>query len=240
MNDEAMNASPDSDGQSENSLPAEQDFLDPHELRVLAVLAEKEALTPDSYPLSLNALTNGCNQLSSRDPVMTMSEEDVQQTLQRLMQEKFVAEVNQAGARVAKYQHRLRVKWSLEQDKLAVLTILMLRGVQTAGEIRARCGRLHEFASPAEVETSLQFLMDKYPPLVARLVRAPGTKEARYAHLLSGGKYEQDSSNAPAGSVTPDASRNDRIAQLEGEVATLREEVAALAAQLTQFRQQFE
>jgi uncharacterized protein YceH (UPF0502 family) len=102
---------------------------------VLAVLAEKEALTPDNYPLSLNALVNGCNQLSSRDPVMALSEETVAEVLQRLMQRKYVNGITQA-ARVTKYEHRMRIKWSLEQDKLAVLTVLMLRGLQTAGEIR--------------------------------------------------------------------------------------------------------
>ncbi|HWU98445.1 MAG TPA: YceH family protein [Oxalicibacterium sp.] len=223
----------------EESAAIVQDLLDPRELRVLAVLAEKEALTPDSYPLSLNALVNGCNQLSSRDPVMTLSESDVQQTLQRLIAEKFIAEVNQAGARVAKYQHRLRVKWSLEQDKLAVLTILMLRGVQTAGEIRARSGRLHEFASLIEVETCLQFLIDKYPPLVARLARAPGTKEVRYAHLLSGSVSSSDDLAASHGQ-TSSTSRSDRIAQLEEEVSLLREEVAGLKEQFRQFKQQFE
>src|SRR3954462_9068951 len=97
-------------------------LLDPFEIRVLAVLAEKEALTPDNYPLSLNTLTNGCNQLSSRDPVMQLSEETVQDVLQRLMQRKFVNGITQAGARVIKYEHRMRIKWTLEQDKLAVLT----------------------------------------------------------------------------------------------------------------------
>src|SRR5450830_1421676 len=161
-------------------------LLDPFEIRVLAVLAEKEALTPDSYPLSLNALTNGCNQLSSRDPVMSLSEETVYDVLQRLMQRKFVNGITQAGARVAKYEHRMRIKWSLEQDKLAVLSILMLRGLQTAGEIRTRSGRLHDFKSVADVEQALQFLIDKYPPLVSKLALAPGTKEPRYGHLLSG------------------------------------------------------
>src|SRR5450830_719500 len=161
-------------------------LLDPFEIRVLAVLAEKEALTPDSYPLSLNALTNGCNQLSSRDPVMSLSEETVAEVLQRLMQRKFVNGITQAGARVTKYEHRMRIKWSLEQDKLAILTILMLRGLQTAGEIRTRTGRLHEFKTVGDVETGLQFLIDKYPPLVAKLARAPGTKEPRYGQLLGG------------------------------------------------------
>ena len=215
-----------------------QDLFDAHELRVLAVLAEKEALTPDNYPLSLNALVNGCNQLSSREPVMMLSEGDVQQALQRLMQERFVAEVNQSGARVPKYEHRLRVKWVLEQDKLAVLVILMLRGPQTAGEVRARCGRLQEFASLADVEACLQFLIDKYPPLVARLARAPGSKEARYAQLLSG---ETDlSMDVSSGEGAASVSRNDRIAELEQEVAALKAEVAALTEQFGRFRSQFE
>lgn len=210
-------------------------------LRVLAVLAEKEALTPDAYPMSINALTNGCNQLTSRDPVMALTEADVQQVLQNLIADKFVAEVNQAGARVTKYQHRLRMKWSLEQDKLAVLTVLMLRGIQTAGEIRTRSGRLHEFAAIADVETALQFLIDKYPPLVARLPRAPGTKETRYASLLSGEVFPE-SGELPAAAVgiAGGASRHDRIGQLEAEVASLREEVDTLKAQFQQFKQQFE
>jgi uncharacterized protein YceH (UPF0502 family) len=213
-------------------------LLDPFEIRVLAVLAEKEALTPDNYPLSLNTLTNGCNQLSSRDPVMQLSEETVQDVLQRLMQRKFVNGITQAGARVTKYEHRMRIKWSLEQDKMAVLTILMLRGLQTAGEIRTRSGRLQEFKSVAEVETCLQFLIDKYPPLVARLSLAPGTKEPRYGHLLAGDAAlaQQESSFGPVS--TP--AQGSRVAQLEQEVAALRGEVDDLKAQFDSFRKQFE
>ena len=220
--------------------PSAESALDPLEIRVLAVLAEKEALTPDNYPLSLNALTNGCNQLSSRDPVMALEESAVQEVLTRLIEKKLVNEVRQAGARVIKYEHRLRIKWTLPQDKLAILTTLMLRGVQTAGEVRARSGRLHEFASVAEVETGLQFLIDKYPPLVARLERAPGSKEMRYAHLLAG----QDSlvllqAAAAAGRPGP-AARDDRVAQLEQEVADLRLELEALVQQFEQFKKQFD
>lgn len=218
----------------------EQHFLDPFEVRVLAVLAEKEALTPDNYPLSLNALTNGCNQLSSRDPVMSISEDTVMDVLQRLVQKKLVSEVRQAGARVAKYEHRMRMKWSLEQDKLAILTILMLRGMQTAGEIRSRSGRLHDFASVAEVETGLQFLIDKYPPLVARLARAPGTKEARYAHLLSGEEVLERQEVAASFSAGVETPRHDRITQLEEEVARLRNEVDRLNEQFENFKRQFD
>lgn len=219
--------------------------LDASEIRVLGVLAEKEALTPDIYPMSLNALVAGCNQLSSRDPVMSMDDEVVRDAIQRLVQKKLVAEVSQAGARVVKYEHRMRIKWTLEQDKLAILTILMLRGMQTPGEIRARSGRMHEYASVSDVETGLQFLIDKYPPLVARLARAPGTKESRYMHLLGGDDIpvqDDDGSDQPKriSSTAPSAARDDRIAVLEQEVAQLREEYANLSRKFDEFRKQFE
>ena len=223
---------------TETAGGADAALLDPFEIRVLAVLAEKEALTPDNYPLSLNTLTNGCNQLSSRDPVMQLSEETVQDVLQRLMQKKFVNGITQAGARVTKYEHRMRIKWSLEQDKLAVLTILMLRGLQTAGEIRTRSGRLQEFKSVADVEACLQFLIDKYPPLVARLALAPGTKEPRYGHLL-GGDAALAQQESAFGSVSAPA-QGSRVAQLEQEVAALRGEVDDLKAQFESFKKQFE
>jgi uncharacterized protein YceH (UPF0502 family) len=215
--------------------------LDPNEIRVLGVLAEKEALTPDNYPMSLNAVMNGCNQLSSRDPVMQLSEDVVHDTLQRLMQRKLVNGIAQAGARVIKYEHRMRIKWTLEQDKVAVLTVLMLRGLQTAGEIRNRTGRLHDFKSVAEVESALQFLIDKYPPLVVRLERAPGTKESRYGQLL-GGAIDVARVDAGAGAAAGAAggSTGTRVAQLEQEVAALRSEVDELKAQFAAFRQQFE
>lgn len=227
---------------SDNDIPGSFDpasDLDPNEIRVLAVLAEKEALTPDNYPMSLNAVMNGCNQLSSRDPVMQLSEDVVHDTLQRLMQRKLVGGIAQAGARVMKYEHRMRIKWSLEQDKLAVLTVLMLRGLQTAGEIRTRSGRLHEFKSVAEAENALQFLIDKYPPLVARLERAPGTKEPRYGHLL-GGEIDVARADAAGSPAASGAASGGRIGQLEQEVAALRSEIDELKAQFAAFRQQFE
>jgi uncharacterized protein YceH (UPF0502 family) len=223
------------------STPEGGAVLDPFEIRVLAVLAEKEALTPDNYPLSLNAITNGCNQLSSRDPVMALSEETVSEVLQRLMQRKFVNGITQAGARVTKYEHRMRIKWSLEQDKVAILTVLMLRGLQTAGEIRTRTGRLHEFKSVGDVELGLQFLIDKYPPLVARLALAPGTKEPRYGQLLAGEEAlaREETAAGLGGSVSAPA-QGGRVAQLEQEVQQLRRDFDDLSAQFAQFRQQFE
>jgi uncharacterized protein len=217
------------------------EVLDPFEIRVLAVLAEKEALTPDNYPLSLNALVNGCNQLSSRDPVMALSEETVAEVLQRLMQRKYVNGITQAGARVTKYEHRMRIKWSLEQDKLAVLAILMLRGLQTAGEIRTRSGRLHEFKSVADVEQALQFLIDKYPPLVSKLALAPGTKEPRYGQLLGGEEaLAREETAASLGGTVSVAGQGGRVAALEQEVQQLRQQVEDLTAQFAEFRKQFE
>jgi len=231
-------------GQGSTSGASRNDelLLDPFEIRVLAVLAEKEALTPDSYPLSLNAIVNGCNQLSSRDPVMSITEATAHNVLQRLMQQKLVTEVTQAGARVAKYEHRMRIKWSLEQDKLAIMAILMLRGPQTTGEIRARCGRVHEFATVDEVEAGLHFLIDKFPPIVARLARAPGSKEPRFAHLLSGLEVFEQQNAAAAfapGSVV-ESSRHDRLGQLEDEVSRMRNEMDVLKLQFEEFKKQFE
>ncbi len=223
------------------SSPEGTEILDPFEIRVLAVLAEKEGLTPDNYPMSLNAITNGCNQLSSRDPVMSISEETVAEVLQRLMQRKLVNGITQAGARVTKYEHRMRIKWSLEQDKLAVLTILMLRGLQTAGEIRTRSGRLHDFKSVADVEQGLQFLIDKYPPLVSRLALAPGTKEPRYGQLLGGEEAlaREETAAGFAGAVSA-PQQGSRVAQLEQEVQQLRRDFEDLSAQFAEFRKQFE
>jgi uncharacterized protein YceH (UPF0502 family) len=157
------------------------------------------------------------------------------------MQRKLVNGIAKAGARVIKYEHRMRIKWTLEQDKVAVLAVLMLRGLQTAGEIRSRTVRLHEFKSVAEAESALQFLIDKYPPLVARLERAPGTKEPRYGHLLGGeiDVAKMDAGGA-AGGGAAGGSTAARVAQLEQEVAALRGEVDELKAQFAAFRQQFE
>lgn len=214
------------------------DFVpDATDVRVLAVLAEKEKLTPDNYPLSLNALVNGCNQLTSRDPVMTLTETDVHDSLQRLMTARLAVEVSQAGARVPKYEHRMRLRWTLEQDKLAALAMLMLRGPQTAAEVRTRAGRMHDFDSVGDAEAALQFLIDKYPPLATRLARAPGAKEVRFAHLLSG---EVVNAGPAAPEEAPTGSRQDRITQLEADVAELKEAYARMAQEFAEIRRLLE
>lgn len=220
-------------------MSADDDYQpDATAVRVLAVLAEKEKLTPDNYPLSLNGLVNGCNQLTSRDPVMTLSEQEVEASLQALAAARLVAEVSQAGARVPKYEHRMRLRWTLEQDKLAALTMLMLRGPQTAAEVRSRAGRMHEFESVAAAEAALQFLIDKYPPLVARLARSPGAKEVRYAHLLCGEPVGVEAAAGPQQAGT--YSRQDRVSALEEEIAALKAEVARLSQEFAEIRRLLE
>ena len=221
---------------------SDTEYLNHIEIRVLGSLAEKEATTPDNYPLSLNSLVSACNQLTSREPVLSLTEGEITEAIDSLVQKKLIAVIHQAGARVAKYEHRMRVKWMLEQNRLAVLTILMLRGWQTAGEIRSRVGRLHEFGSVTEVENCLDYLIDKYPPMVARLPIAPGTKEPRYAHLLAGDEASLDLGAIANGSgaATGKERSNERLNQLEQEVQELHLQVQELSAQLAEFRKQFE
>ena len=171
---------------------------------------------------------------------MNLTEAEISEALDQLVQKKLASVIHQAGARVAKYEHKMRVKWMLEQNKLAVLTILMLRGWQTAGEIRTRVGRLHEFASVNEVEQCLDFLIDKYPPVVARLPIAPGTKEPRYAHLLAGDEASLHLESLNSTNHSSSTNNKDRIAHLEEEVQTLRTQVQDLSAQFAEFKKQFE
>ena len=160
--------------------------LEAREVRALGALVEKQALTPDAYPMTLNGLASACNQLTSREPVMQLSEADLSAALDSLIARKLVAERLPAGSRVAKYEHRLNYEWNIEGARLAALALLMLRGPQTAAEIRTRSGRIYGFSGVEEVETALNALADKYPPLVLKLERQPGEREARWAHLLSG------------------------------------------------------
>lgn len=205
--------------------------LDPAEIRVLGVIIEKAFLTPDIYPLSLNALLTGCNQLTAREPVMQLSEAQVQAALDRLIAERWAARRDQAGARVPKYEHLVRMRHSLPLPEQAVLATLLLRGAQTAAEIRSRSERMHAFADGAAVEAALQRLADKYPAMARLLPRAPGAKEARWAHLLAGEPdleaLAQGEGAAASGSLSA------RVAALEAEVQALREELAS-------FKRQFE
>ena len=210
--------------------------LDDFEVRVLAVLIEKSFVTPDAYPLSVNALLSGCNQLTGREPVMNLSEATILATLDRLAERGLATKRHQAGARVAKWEHQIRLRHSLTPPMQAVLTILMLRGPQTVGEIRARCERMHSFGSPADVEAVLERLDDK---LMARqLPKAPGTKEARYTHLMSGEAAASQHAFDTAGDAA--APRGSRVGELEEEVRRLRQQLEWLTNEFEAFRKQFQ
>jgi len=213
--------------------------LDPAEIRVLGVLIEKAFITPDAYPLSINAITTGCNQLTAREPVMNLSEAEVQAAVDSLIARRLVSKRDQASARVAKYEHLVRLRHSLPPAEQAVLAILLLRGAQTAGELRQRCERLHRFDDVAAVDAVLEHLAEKYPPLVTALPRAPGTKETRHVHLLGGDAAVQEMAEAQAGGAAGSGGRG-RIGELEDEVRRLREEFDALREAFAAFRRQFD
>jgi uncharacterized protein len=222
--------------------------LSAFDVRVLGSLAEKGFLTPDTYPLSLNAVVLACNQVSNREPVMQLSEETVQQTLDALKDKKLVRMWWPQGSRVPKFDHVLQDVYGLNEAQLAALTVLMLRGPQTAGEIKGRTGRMHTFHEIERVETALDSLMNgRETPLIMQLPKAPGTKEARYAHLLCGALAVERqemaqgiTSNIGATAAVIEGRGDDRIAALEDEVQQLRAEVSWLSRQFTEFKKQFE
>jgi uncharacterized protein len=214
-------------------------LLDQNEARVLGSLIEKEITTPDYYPLSLNALVHACNQRSNRDPVMDLDEEAVGMAIESLARQGLAGTASSADSRVTKYELRLQGVFNFDRRETAVLTVLLLRGPQTPGELRARTERMHPFNDLDEILGALHRLMERQPPLVKVLGRQPGMKEARYAHLLSGDVEDWElprDSHAPA-AASPD---DDRMARLESEVAALRSELAELRQQLENFRKQFE
>ena len=210
------------------------------ECRILGSLLEKEVTTPEYYPLSLNALVNACNQKSNRDPVMNLDEAVVRQTLRSLEGQSLVRSVSPADSRVTKYEHRLQEAFNFYRHETAILCLLLLRGPQTPGELRSRSERMHSFDDLGAVQSSLQHLMKREPPLVKPLPRQPGTKETRYAHLLSGDVAQADAElkvNADASERSVDG---DRVRQLEEEINGLKNEVADLKQQFAEFRKQFE
>ncbi len=196
--------------------------------RVLGALVEKEITTPDYYPLSLNALVNACNQRSNREPVMDMSEEEVRQALEGLQEQRLAGPARDADSRVTKFEHRLGEAFNFSRAETALLCVLLLRGPQTPGELRGRTERMHRFEEIGDVVGGLQKLMEREPALVTVLPRQPGTKESRYAHLLSGEVAAAPVSNAAPSSSRGTDAQEERIAQLEATVAELRQELTAL------------
>ena len=206
--------------------------LTPTEARVIGCLMEKSVITPDQYPLSLNALVNACNQKSSREPVLSLEPGAVQRTVNDLIAKQLVM-VQEFGSRVDKYQQRLcnthfaEIKFS--PAEFAVVCVLLLRGPRTPGEIKANSGRLHEFADPAEVDATLEALLTRSDgPFVARLPRAPRRQDHTYAHLF-GGPIESVQPSADVVDV-PDSPtpRATELGALEARVAKLEDELAAL------------
>lgn len=220
--------------------------LSAFEARVLGVLAEKQSLTPDIYPLSLNAITNGANQLSNREPVMQLTDATVESCLKSLQEKKLVRTYFPVASRVAKYEHMLREVFSLDDAHAAVLTALLLRGPQTPGELRQRTARMYPFASTESVERSLTDLAGAAPPLVVKLARAPGEKEARWTHLFAGAANveRQDIaagfSGAEYSSGAVESVGDSRIEKLSAEVTELRREVDYLRGEFERFKKQFE
>ena len=215
--------------------------LNENEVRVLGSLIEKELTTPEYYPLSLNSLTNACNQKSNRDPVLVLAEEDVVRALDSL-RFKQLAVLSADGGRVPKYRHLLAEKMGLMPAEQAILCELLVRGPQTVGELRTRGERMHPFADLAAVEEVLQELIQRECPLITLLPRQPGRKEGRYAQLFSGmpESGEEGSEARPEAARVRVVAENERIAKLEEEVAALRGEVAALQQQMVEFKAQFE
>jgi uncharacterized protein YceH (UPF0502 family) len=205
--------------------------LSPIEARVLGALIEKEATTPEYYPLSLNALVNACNQKNNREPVMQLDENEVRQALHHLQDHQLAAAVH--DSRVTKYEHRLQEVFNFTRGETAVLCVLLLRGPQTPGELRGRTERMHRFEELDDVVSVLDKLAQREPALVAALPRQPGSREIRYAHLFSGEPdIAQPVAGVDSGDPAPRSSSNERLLQLEAEVAALRQEVADLKAQM--------
>ncbi|GAB7216641.1 YceH family protein [Dickeya oryzae] len=212
--------------------------LTPREARIVGCLLEKQVTTPEQYPMSLNGLTAACNQKTNREPVMELSESEVQQTLDLLVKRHFLRTVSGFGNRVMKYEHRFcnsefgDLKFSTAE--VALVTTLLLRGAQTPGELRTRAARLYEFADMDEVENVLQHLQQREDgPFVVRLAREPGKRESRFMHLFSGEVDDAvSSSESDETSASVDTSLVARVCALENEVAELRAQLAALQAHL--------
>lgn len=212
-------------------------MLNSIEARILGAFIEKELTTPDYYPLSPNGLTNACNQKSNRDPVLQLGEAEVLEAVETLRKKGLAMQSQDAGSRVIKYRHTLRERLFLEEQELAILAELLLRGPQTPGEIRARADRMAALPSLEDADTVLQELMDKEPPLICKLPRQPGRKESRYAHLLAGPVTAEEP--IPENSPAP-VLMGKSFAEMETELGELRDEVTELKKEFQRFKEQFE
>ena len=226
-----------------SSAAASEKSMEPtlteNEVRVLGALIEKDNTTPEYYPLSLNALVNACNQKSNRDPFMQLDENAVRDALSGLQEHRLAGPAGGADSRVTKYEHRTQEVFNFTRGEVALLCVLLLRGPQTPGELRGRTERMHHFETLDDVQSALQKLMQRQPPLAKVLPRQPGTKESRYVHLLAGDVAVAELPQMTA-QVSHDSGDGERMARLEEEVTFLRQEVRELREQLEKFREQFE
>ncbi len=216
--------------------------LDEVEVRVLGALVEKQLATPDYYPLTLNALVNACNQISNRDPVVAYDERTVERAVDSLRGKNLAYVFYGSESRVPKYKHVMTEIFRLSAPELAAMCVLMLRGPQTVGEVRGRTGRLHNFADLGEVEATLDGLAKREEPLVTKLPRQAGRKEARYAHLLGGMPVVEEEAEESRGGARESRAGGggERVARLEAEVEALRGELAELRRRFDEFEKQFE
>ena len=215
------------------------------EARVLGCLIEKEMTTPEYYPLSLNALTNACNQKSNREPAMQLEEDEIRRALNHLESQSLVRSI--AESRATKFEHRLQDAFNFYRPEVAIVCELLLRGPQTPGELRTRASRMHPFEDLDSVHSALERLSKREPPLVTVLPRQPGTKEARYTHLMGETAPAADIREQSGKQEMPMGFRDARgsretvnVEALACEVAQLREEISELRAQFAAFRKQFE
>jgi uncharacterized protein YceH (UPF0502 family) len=198
------------------------------EARVLGALIEKEITTPDYYPLSMNALLNACNQKSNRDPVTELDEETIRQALHRLDDKGLAGAVRGTDSRVTKYEHRFSEAYNFGRREVAILCVLLLRGAQTPGELRGRAERLYNFDELTDVQSTLQKLIEREPPLVRILPRQPGTKESRYLHLFCGDTYVPTAGDTSPAARSDRNEENSRLQALEEQISALKQEVAEL------------
>jgi uncharacterized protein len=212
--------------------------LTPNEARVLGALIEKEITTPEYYPMSLNALINACNQRSNREPVMDLDEEMVRQALHGLEDDGLAGRARSADGRVTKYEHWLGEAFNFSRAETALICVLLLRGPQTPGELRGRAERMFKFEDLSDVTTTLQRLIEWDPPMIVMLARQAGTKESRYAHLLSG-PVESAVASVPHDLRRPPEAPH-RTGELEKQIAEMREEIDELKRQFAEFKKAFE
>lgn len=217
-------------------------LLNEVEIRVLGALMEKEITTPDYYPLSLNALVNACNQKSNRKPSMSLDEDAVREALRSLDDQALARSSASTDSRVTKYEHQLQEVFNLDRRESAIFCVLLLCGPQTPGELRVRAERMHHFDDLSAVQSALQRLMQRESPLVKMLPKQPGTKEARYAHLLAG-EVETEQAEPmvkTASTIRSGPGSEERLSALEEKVANLQKDFADLKKILADFKKQFE